>query len=219
VDGITDWPDFENVGDSGIGCCTVSAANRLIEIWSKNSTGTEKLIPDSATVTAYSAISGYVPGNPATDVGADPLSALAYWKSTGIGGDTLTAYAAVPYKNQTLVKQAIQLFGGLYWGVLLPLTAVNQTVVGGTWTLKKTKGNGAPGSWGGHACVLCGYNANGLLCVPWGLPIGVITVTWPFFEEYSDELYACLSATDWAENTVAPSGFNLAALLADLPKV
>jgi hypothetical protein len=46
-----------------------------------------------------------------------------------------------------------------------------------------------------------------------------MSMSWQFLSTYGDELYACLSATDWAENTVAPSGFNLAALLQDLKQV
>jgi hypothetical protein len=222
VDGITSWPDCLNVQTStsaGIGDCTIAAADHMIQVWTQNSKGTATLIPDSATLTAYEAVSGYTPSNPATDVGADPLTVLNYWKTIGIGGDVLSAYAAVPYKNQKVVMQALQLFGPLYFGVLLPLTAVNQTVTGGTWTVKKTRGNGAPGSWGGHALAIVSANASGLGIVPWGYPVGLMSMSWQFLSTYGDELYACLSATDWAENTVAPSGFNLAALLQDLKQV
>ena len=43
-------------------------------------------------------------------------------------------------------------------------------------------------------------------------------MTWSFWDAYCDEAYACLSEL-WAGKKPAPSGFDLAALKADLKQV
>ncbi len=43
-------------------------------------------------------------------------------------------------------------------------------------------------------------------------------MTWSFWDAYCDEAYACLSEL-WAGKKPAPSGFDLAALKADLKEV
>ena len=77
-------------------------------------------------------------------------------------------------------------------------------------------GNGAPGSWGGHAVIIGAYDNNTLTCITWGAPK---KMTWSFWDAYCDEAYALLSP-DWATGQkAAPSGFDLAALQADLKQV
>lgn len=217
--GITSWPEFLNAGPDGIGDCTIAGLDRLVEIWTKNSTGSEVQIADSATLAAYETVSGYVPGNPATDNGATMLDALNLFRNSGVGGHTLYAYAAVPPTNPRQMKQAIWLMGGVYVGLQLPLSAMSQTMPGGMWTMTGRGWQSRPGTWGGHAATICGFTPSFLYIVPWGGDVGLMRMTWQFMFRYADEAYACLSSQDWAENTLAPSGFNLATLQADLAKL
>jgi hypothetical protein len=60
-----------------------------------------------------------------------------------------------------------------------------------------------------------GYDEHGLTIVTWG---ATKQMTWTFWEAYCDEAYALIS-TDFARTSNAPSGFNLAALEADLKAV
>ena len=104
------------------------------------------------------------------------------------------------------MKQAIALFGGLYIGLSLPLSAQTQDV----WDVD-TSPNGKRGSWGGHCVFVPDYDATGLTCITWGAPK---KMTWPFWGTYCDEAHALLSP-----NWKAPAGFDLAALQADLASV
>ena len=57
------------------------------------------------------------------------------------------------------------------------------------------------------------YNATGPVCITWGAPK---QMTWEWFDFYTEEAYGVLSA-DWAQaGKAAPSGFDLAALQADI---
>ncbi|MGA2987490.1 MAG: hypothetical protein ABSG32_27175 [Terriglobia bacterium] len=130
------------------------------------------------------------------------------------------------------VATAIWLFGGAYIGIELPISAQNQDV----WDVAANPGpDDEPGSWGGHAVYLAAYDfrnlASGasstphptpnpqsptLTCVTWGQ---IKKMTWAWFSKYCSEAYALVS-NDWIEaNEVAPSGFDLATLEADLKLV
>ena len=85
-----------------------------------------------------------------------------------------------------------------------------------TNTAAGTTGDGAPGSWGGHAVPVVAYDSRSLTVVTWG---ALQTMTWGFWAAYCDEAYAILSP-DYLEQkggqSIAPSGFNLTQLRDDL---
>ena len=58
--------------------------------------------------------------------GAIELDVLRYWRKRGIGGHRIGAYAAVGTHDHELTRTAAWLFGGLYIGLALPLTAQSQ---------------------------------------------------------------------------------------------
>src|SRR5437867_3992753 len=77
----------------------------------------------------------------------------------------LGAFASVPRYEHELVRAAAWLFGGLYIGLSLPLSARRQDVWDWTGSLS---GDSKPGSWGGHAVDVVGFDAAGLTVVTWG---------------------------------------------------
>jgi hypothetical protein len=144
--------------------------------------------------------------------GAYELDVLRYWRKTGIGGHRIGAYARVTVYDQRLVHTAAWLFGGLYIGLQLPLSAQTQPVWDWTGSLV---GPARPGSWGGHAVDVVRYDRNGVTVVTWGR---LQEVTWSFWARYCDEVY-CLISDDFLTKGKAPNGFDLAALEADLALV
>jgi hypothetical protein len=198
------------VNDS-LGDCTCAAAGHAIQTWTAN-TGTELTIPDEDVVAAYSAITGYTSADPTSDRGAVELDVLNYWRKTGIGGQKIAAFMALEPGNKSHVKSAIDLFGGLYVGARLPVSAQTQRV----WSIPPggPVGPGAPGTWGGHALWVVSYDANGGAFVTWGK---LQRFTWGWFATYVDEAYALLSSALWAApGRLAPSGFAFNDLAADL---
>lgn len=206
--------NYSAVGDWGmmrndeLGDCTCAAAGHMVQAWTKLS-GTEVVIPDTSIVEAYSAVTGYTPTNPDSDQGAIETDVLEYWKTTGVGGHKIDSYATVEVQSQYQMQLAIYLFGAVYTGVALPNSAQNQEM----WSV--TNGPDAePGSWGGHAIPVLGYDAHTLTCITWGAPL---KMTWAWQQTYMDEAYACLSL-DWINqmSKLAPNHLNWESLVADL---
>jgi hypothetical protein len=218
--GITDWGVMKN---ADIGDCTCAAAGHLIMDWTAN-VGDEVIPSDDDIVTAYSAVSGYDPATGLNDNGAVELDVLNYWRTTGIAGHKIQAYATLDVANQDYVKASVVLFGGCYIGLALPLTAQTQDVWDvvheSVWSKMEQffgiDDPSTPGSWGGHAVPIVGYNPTGPVCITWGAPK---QLTWSFWGRYCDECYAILSP-DWLNaNQVDPAGVDLATLESDLATV
>lgn len=201
------WPMYDN---DRIGDCTTAAAGHMIEAWSAASHGTAVEVSDAAVVDAFDHVKVV---DPATgEEGAVELDVLTYWRKSGIGGHRIGAFARVAVHDAALVRSAAYLFGGLYIGLALPLSA--QTQQEWDWTGSLT-GPARPGSWGGHAVDIVGYAADALTIVTWG---ALKRMTWSFWDRYVDECYGILS-DDFLNQGKAPNGFDLAALKADLALV
>jgi hypothetical protein len=200
-----------------IGDCTIAACGHEIQQWTTYARPQASVPSDKSILKVYEAISGYNPKDPTTDSGCVVLDVLNYWRKNGIAGHNILAYVSVNPTNSVEVMQAIHLFGNLYLGLSLPLSAQNQKV----WRvpLAGPMGNGEPGSWGGHAVPVGRYGRvtptgpQGLTCVTWG---ALQSMTWDFFGIYVDECFAILSM-DWIEQTgLSPDNFSLAQLQKDL---
>jgi hypothetical protein len=196
-----------------IGDCTCACAGHMIINWSANA-GDEKDPSQQDIVTAYSEITGYNPQTGANDNGAVVLDVLNFWKNTGIAADKIDAYVALEPNNDQQVRESTFLFGGCYLGLQMPLSAQNQTI----WSVPSSgqTGKGAPGSWGGHAVPVVGYDNRYVAVITWG---NVLYMTWEFYNAYCDEAYAIISI-DWLNQTgKTAEGFDLQQLDADLTQI
>ena len=213
---VTSWPMFMNdlVGD-----CTCAAAAHMELAWSSNN-GSPWRATDKQVLQAYMAVGGYDPEvGESTDNGANMLDLLNYWRRLGIGGKKIDAFVALDVKKREEFKAAINLFGAVYIGLDLPVSAQNQA----TWkvSVAGTQGDPSPGSWGGHAIAAFDYDDDGqddddgLWIATWG---GLQKLTWRWLDGYASEAYACLSS-NWADADGAPSGFAHDELKADLSAV
>ncbi len=222
IDAVHDWKLFLN---DSLGDCTCAAAGHQIMQWTTYAT--KEVIPtDAAILQAYEAVSGYNPNDPSTDQGAVILDVLNYWRKHGIAGHKIAAFAQINPSNFVEIQQAVALFGSVYLGVGLPVSAQDpRTDQNGLpiWEVP-TDGpimDGSPGSWGGHAIPAVGYKASaikngGLRVVSWGQ---LFDMSWNFLAAYCDEAWAIVTP-DWIEqNGKSPSGFDLATLLSDLSAV
>jgi hypothetical protein len=198
-----------------LGDCTAAAAAHLIQLWSANNipagSAGEITITDDEVVLFYEQTCGYSPAKPATDQGGIELDILKWWQANNFGGFAhIDSFASVSPQNTNFVKSAIYLMGGAYIGLSLPASAQTQAV----WDLPPggMSGAGAPGSWGGHAVAIIGYDETTLTCVTWGEPW---KMTWSFFLTYCDEFYAILSPL-WYAPFTTPVGVDIAALTKDM---
>lgn len=211
---VKSWPMY---GNDRLGDCTVAAVGHMIQAWSAAVgaavTPIDALIEEMYWLTGDPSYTAGQAGDP-TDNGRVETDVLNFWRQTGItpgDPDKITAYVAVDPQNLANVRAAIYLFGGLYLGIALPITAQQQKV----WDVvdPRLHGDSAPGSWGGHAVPHLAYKVGGhFKIVTWG---GVLEMTEAFHKAYVEEAYAVLSP-DWFKDGASPPGFDMAALTADL---
>jgi hypothetical protein len=203
--GLTDWGMMMN---DKLGDCTIAGVGHAVQVWSK-CLGTEITVPDATVLSFYEQWDGYNPSDPSTDQGGIELDVLNDWRKNGFSGHSLLAYAAPKFSNLVEIRQSITLFGGVYIGLGLPVTAQNQDV----WDVVPNSGaNGKKGSWGGHCVFVPKYDQHGFTCITWG---GLKTMTLAFWKKYCDEAYTLLGQ-DWLNEKGSPSGFDQAALQTDL---
>ena len=200
---VSRWGMFAN---NRLGTCTVAAAAHAVQVWSSNN-DRPVVISDADIVKAYKAISDY-DGTPETDWGATALDLLKHWRTTGIGGHRILAFAEIDPRDHATLMHAINLFGGVYVGFQLPRSTETESIWADT--------RGKPGERGGHAVWLPNYAPSQRDCVTWGHR-QVMTPEW--VDRYADEVYAPLSE-DWTgPDLVAPNGLRLHELLSDLKQV
>ena len=203
--GITSWGMMLN---DKLGDCTIAGAAHALQVWSAN-TGNMVTVPDDTIQNYYQQWDGYVPGNPGTDNGGIELDVLNDWQKQGFAGNTLMAFADPKPANMDQIRQSIYIFGGVYIGLALPVTAQKQDV----WDVVPRGGaNAKPGSWGGHCVFVPKYDQNGLTCITWG---GLKTMTMAFWKKYCDEAHTLLDQA-WLTAKGAPNGFNQDQLQTDL---
>lgn len=206
---VTQWgvkvPSFPMYANDHLGDCTCAAVGHMEQIWTSQAgqiwTPTETEVMNMYWATGTQ------------DTGRVELDVLNYWRNQGFGDQQhkIAGYVQVNPLNHAEVKEAAFLFGGLYIGIALPLSAQSQTF----WKL--TNGpDAAPGSWGGHAVNVTAYCGSYLVVATWGMRM---KMSWGFWNKYVDECYAVLSP-DWFNSaSTSPSGYNFAQLQADLSQL
>lgn len=200
-------PKFPN----GLGDCTIAGVAHAIQVWTAN-TGAMVTVPDATILSYYEKWDGYVSGNPSTDNGGIELDVLNDWQKQGFAGNPLVAFADPKPAKLVEIYQSIALFGGVYIGLSLPVTAQTQDV----WDVVPNGGaNAKPGSWGGHCVFVPKYDQKGFTCITWG---GLKTMTLAFWKKYCDEAHTLLGQ-NWLSAKGSPNGFNEAQLQADLKAI
>jgi len=205
--GVDGWPMYAN---DTRGDCTTAAAAHMIGAWTAAARGESVEVSESSVLRAFERVKLVDPFT--GDEGAFMLDVLRLWRAHGIGRHRIGAFSRVGVGDRQRVRSAAWLFGGLYVGFALPLTARGQRVWEWTGTLG---GDAKPGSWGGHAVDVVRYDRAGLTVVTWGR---LQRMTWGFWDRYCEEAYCALS-TDFVERGRAPNGFDLEALRAELALV
>jgi hypothetical protein len=207
--GVRRWPMYLN---DRYGDCTCAAAGHMIEAWS--ATAHHARVPtDVAVLRFYEHFT-----TPAPENGCNMLDVLKYWRNTGVDRDRITAFALLQQRNVVQAKNSIALFGGMYIGLSLPDYVVEvDDLVAAPWEMSAdgTAGRGAPSPYNGHCVNAVGYDAAHLYVVTWG---AIKTMSWKFYQAYSDEAYAVLSP-DFLAAGKSPAGFDVAQLQTDLGSI
>ena len=207
----------DNLGD-----CVIAAKGHIGGMLVANaaSAANQLILTDDQITKLYSAIGGYVPGDPSTDNGCDMQTALAYVQANGLipgsaNPHKIAGWLAVDATNREEVMTAINLFENIDIGMELPDAWVNNMPSGSgfTWDVA-----GAPDPSNGHNPMAGGYGPKGVYPDTWGM-IGVLT--WDALAMYAatsanGELYTVISQDILTKATQkAPNGFDWTQLTAD----
>lgn len=116
-------------------------------------------IPDQLAVQVYSAVTGYNPADPSTDLGTNPDQMFQWWLENEIAGYKLKALPRLLNpKDQFSIHAGIA--RSKWIGLILNLSLTQQNQI--TFT-----GEGDPGTWGKHA-VLADQNDGPTGTTCWG---------------------------------------------------
>lgn len=196
-----------------LGDCVIAAGYHLIGLLTGLATGTPYLASKASLLHDYSAIGGYVPGDPSTDNGCDEETALNFWMRKGFAdGSKLLGWLAVNPKSVAEVKAAFFLFENLLFGVGLPDKWIEPFPEkdGFVWDFA---GPANPNN--GHAFMAVAYTKDGVIIDTWGLR-GLIT--WEAIAQYcihGGALYVGLSPDMLAKGAdKAPNGLAWASIIA-----
>lgn len=215
---FADVGSWQMLANDQVGDCVCAAILHLIlQQESYTLAPTKPVLPtDAEAIALYSAVTGYVPGNPATDQGTYMLGAggaMSYWSTHGVtcGGTLNKPLAFLQVGNATEYKQAISLFSNLLIGIRLPQAIVAADEVPEVWC--DFSGPIA----GGHEIILVGYETlpSGVYydLVSWGQ---LYRCTEEFLLGTVDEAVTVLNPAFMNAQGLNPAGINLAALQADM---
>ncbi len=205
-----------HMGNLKINNCTCAAAGHLIMNWTAN-IGKMKRPTIKAVVQSYIDLTGYNPEKDGIGNPIEAIKALKFWRKQGIAGRKITAFAKLDFKDIKQLKQAIYLYGGCYIGLNLPASAEQQYYQSKKWTVPAggLTGDGAPGSWIGHALIITGYSKHELRAVSWGREI-IMTID--FWQAYVDESYAVFS-NDFVKDNKTPTHISVELLLKQIEEL
>lgn len=171
-----------------IGDCTCAGIGHVYGAASYYGSGekNETLFTDQDILSLYEKVSGYQPGNPASDVGATLESVLAEVYAHGLAGaKPIVGYSQIRNTTTAGISQALRVYDSVYCAVNLPQSAEDQFNAGKPWTY-------VPGSpiAGGHCiCLQRVLNAvpNCLGFATWG---AVQPTTQQWWSHYQMEAWA-----------------------------
>lgn len=208
---------LSNIYDNDrLGDCVIAGMAHVVGVLTGNA-GTAYLYTDDEIIALYSAIGGYVPGDPNTDQGCDEQTALGYWENNGApaGSHQIAGWLAVDATNATEVRTAMWLFENLYFGMELPDAWINPipSASGFTWDVA-----GDPDPNNGHCVVGVGYDPRGVTIATWGMT-GLLTdaaIARYAAQPAQGELYTVVSQDGLISATgKTPAGFDWSQLIAD----
>jgi hypothetical protein len=159
-----------SVAAQGLGDCTSCARSHIIDAVTAGA-GSPVTMTVAQTIAFYSASTGYVLGQPATDRGGDEVTVLNEWQSQGqaLDGHPIAGYLSVDPSNAAMVKSACWLFENLYFGVELADPWLEISGSGFLWDV-----GSPPDPNDGHTIPGLGGDAQGITVDSWGF-LGKIT--------------------------------------------
>lgn len=171
----------------GAGCCVLSDAGHATMLTNRLA-GRDITITGRNTIDDYSAVTGYVIGDDATDNGTEIREALKYRQKVGVVDaqgrrHKIGAYLKIDPKDWDLLMQAVFIFSAVSIGFNFPDSAWDQFDKHEPWDVVS--------GWqflGGHDVLMTGRSSKNVGgCVSWGRRVGL---TREFYEATNEETWA-----------------------------
>lgn len=203
------------MGNDSLGDCVIAGGYHVVGLETGNAGALFHATPEQV-LRDYSAVGGYVPGDPSTDNGCNLVDALNYWTEKGFANGTkLLAWLAIDEADPVEVRAALYLFENLYMGIGLPDPWIRPFPNGDgfTWDLA-----GSSDPRNGHSIMAPAYDKGGVIVDTWGL---YGTITDAAMGRYcgaaeGGELYVMLTPDQLAKGQAkAPNGVAWDELLGD----
>lgn len=202
---------FGMLGNDSVGNCLFAGGDHEQMLWAAEA-GVVVPFTDVTAISDYSAVTGYIPGDPSTDNGGDMAVTAAYRKAVGLldangNRHKVGAYLAITPGDVQEHLIAAYIFGAVGVGIEFPQSAMDQFNAGQPWDLVV----GSP-IVGGHYIPLVARRGGLSVVVTWGQTQEMTDL---FLTTYNDESVVYLSP-ELLTGGVTLEGFNLNQLLADL---
>jgi hypothetical protein len=208
---VSEWG---NLGNDSAGCCVWSGGGHETMLWNIEA-GRQTQFSTEATLSDYSAVTGYNPADPSTDQGTDMQAAANYRLKTGLldahgNRHKIGAYLAITPGNIQEHMVAAYLFGAVGIGITFPSSAMGQFNAHEPWDV-------VAGSRidGGHYIPLVAHRDGLMQIVTWGR---VQPMTDAFLAANNDESLVYLSP-EMLTNGKSIDGFALDQLQADFDQL
>jgi len=191
---------FPMMANDEIGDCTIVGMAHGDTVWSAM-VGNKSIYPVELVKKIYFHLTG------GDDTGLAMLTVLDYFKKTIVAGERIYAYMSINPHNHIHVKQALNLFGGVFLGFQVQEKCLEEF---------RTKKPWQPGKLmnAGHAVFATGYDKNVLTLLTWG---NTQTGTWDWWDQCVDEAYVVLPPESLLPEFLP--GFNFNQLREDLVTV
>ena len=205
-------PGFEGAGD-----CVLAGACEETHLVEHAAGRPRAPLGGKEAIAAYSAVTGYVLGDPSTDKGTDVRSALAWRRKVGIADANgkrhrIGAFLALEPGDTTHLLAALFVFGAVGIGFQFPSYAMQQFAEQKPWAYEE----GGTIDGGHYVPVVARRTSSTLSTISWARDQ---RMTETFFAHYCDEAWAIVPTEYLEANGRSPEGFDqaqLSALLADL---
>ncbi len=213
--GIIEWG---MLGNDEAGDCVPAGGGHETILWNKEA-GKDVVFDTKATISDYTAMTGYDPNNKQnpnpTDQGTDMAEAASYRRKTGLidangNRHKVAAYLSITPGDLHEHLIAAYLFSAVGIGIQFPGSAMDQFNNNQPW--KVVKGSQIEG---GHYIPLVAHRKSYLEIITWG-KIQPMTVS--FFEKYNDESLVYLSE-EMLVNQKSAEGFDYQTLINDLAQL
>jgi hypothetical protein len=204
-----------------LGDCVCADSCHQVMLHTANA-GTIVIPTNDDCLQLYEAVGGYNPnaalvnGQNPTDTGCDETSMEEYMQSTGLAGQKSAGTVAIDPTNLNNLRWAVQLFGCVRLGIVVDSQMEQQFSSGEPWT---TPADPNDPDAGGHDVPILGrYDADFAYAATWG---GIVRITWSLLANpaFLGEAHASVWPDFITAAGVAPNGFSLEQLLADLPAI